>query len=65
MNKQQPLRLLYRGGNGKRGVPMKKEYQSPELTLVFISLRDIVMASGPENHSSYIDDEQDDWDGDD
>lgn len=44
---------------------MKKEYQSPELTLVFISLRDIVMASGPENHSSYIDDDQDDWEGDD
>ena len=42
---------------------MKKDYQSPELTLVFISLRDIVMASGPENHSSYID--EDDWDGDD
>ena len=61
MNKNQPLRLLYRGGKGKRGVPMKKDYQSPELTLVFISLWDIVMASGPENSNSYIDDDQDDW----
>lgn len=61
MNKKQPLRLLYRGGKGKRGVPMKKEYQSPELTLVFISLQDVVMASGTENFNSYIDDDQDDW----
>lgn len=43
---------------------MKKEYQSPELTLVFISLQNVVMASGPENYNSYIDDDQDDW-GDD
>ena len=40
---------------------MKKEYQSPELTFVLIRLQDIVMASGPENYSSYIDDDQDDW----
>ena len=40
---------------------MKKEYQSPELTLVLIRLQDIVMASGPEKLSSFIDDDQDDW----
>ena len=43
---------------------MKKEYKSPELTLVTISLQDVVLASGPEYNSSYIDDGNDDW-GDD
>lgn len=43
---------------------MKKEYQSPELTLVLIRLQDAVLASGPEYNSSYIDDGNDDW-GDD
>ena len=43
---------------------MKKEYKSPELALVFLKLQDIVLASGPENHSSYIDD-GDDWGDDD
>ena len=46
-----------------RRVPLKKEYKSPELALVFLKPQDIVLASGPENHSSYIDD-GDDW-GDD
>ncbi len=43
---------------------MKKEYQSPELTFVYIRLQDAVLASGPEYYSSYIDDNNDDW-GDD
>ena len=43
---------------------MKKEYKSPELTLVTISLQDVVLVSGPEYNNSHIDDENDDW-GDD
>ena len=43
---------------------MKKEYKSPELTLVTISLQDVVLVSGTEYNNSHIDDENDDW-GDD
>ena len=39
----------------------KKEYSSPELTLVLLKLQDTVMSSNPENHSSYIDSSGDDW----
>lgn len=42
---------------------MKKEYSSPELTRVFLNVQTVVLASGPEYYSSYIDD-GDDW-GDD
>jgi hypothetical protein len=40
---------------------MKKEYKSPELTFVAIKLQDVVLSSGPEYNSSYIDDQNDDW----
>ena len=62
---------LYRGDKAiinqlrkARRVPIKKEYSSPEFTRVYFQLQDAIMASGPENHSSYIDDDNDDW-GDD
>ncbi len=44
---------------------MKKEYSSPELTRLILRLQKDVMASGPENHNSYIDDDDDDWGDDD
>lgn len=40
----------------------KKEYESPELTLIKLILQeDLCGASGPENFSSSIDDVNDDW----
>ena len=39
----------------------KKDYESPELTLVKLVLQEDLCASGPENYSSYIDDSNDDW----
>lgn len=39
----------------------KKEYTSPELTLVLYSLQNPVMASGPEGYNDYLDDGNDDW----
>lgn len=40
----------------------KKEYESPELTLIKLVLQeDLCGASGPENFSSSLDDNNDDW----
>ena len=54
----------WENGNLQKGGVLlkKKEYDSPELTLIKLILQeDLCGASGPENFSSYIDDGNNDW----
>ena len=50
------------GNLQKGGVLLKKkEYESPELTLIKLILQEDLCTSGPEEFRSYIDDGNNDW----
>ena len=48
--------------NRKGGVPLKKkEYISPELSLISLRLQDIILSSDVENYNGYLDSGSVDW----